>query len=184
MNKLLTSLLALAAILSSNLAHAEDDPFYAGAAIGAKGKLTFSRDGVSKEESNRPLSYKVFGGYQLNDNFALEAGYTNLGNFNYGSGPELDLSVAYLAAKGSIPLGESFSVYGKLGVARHGQKVSGIGAVDGSYHKVKAMFGVGTAYKLTENVSLTAEVVNYGTVKNRVGVIKARKFELGVNYSF
>lgn len=75
-------------------------------------------------------------------------------------------------------------MYGKFGVARHGQKVLGIGAVDGNYHMVKAMFGAGAAYKLTDNVSLTAELVNYGTVRNRVGAIKARKLELGVNYNF
>ena len=53
----------------------------------------FTTDSLMKS-SNSPSSftserqdtaYKLFGGYQFHKNFALEAGYFNLGKFTYGT---------------------------------------------------------------------------------------------------
>jgi hypothetical protein len=65
--------------------------------------------------------YKVFAGYRIMDNVAVEGSYTDLGDF---SGTR-DLSTLNAEAKayavwalGRFPLGEIFSVWVKLGLAR------------------------------------------------------------------
>jgi OOP family OmpA-OmpF porin len=96
----------------------------------------------------------------------------------------VDLNAVYVAAKGSVPVGDQFSLYGKVGVAYHSQRFSDLNAVDGKYHKAKALLGAGAEWHLTEQVSLSAELVNYGTVRTKAGVIKARALQAGLSYKF
>ncbi len=182
MNKQLTTILALTAMLSASGARA-DDPFYAGAAVTGSHQLTLHRNGV-KEESRSQHALRLSGGYQLNDNFAIEAGYVRFGDFKYASGPAVDMDAIYTAVKGSIPVGEKFSVFGKIGVAYHGQKVTGLGGVDGNYHTTKTLLSAGGAWHVTDKVALSLEVADYGTVKTRAGQVKARQLEAGLNFKF
>ena len=188
MNKLILSTLTLAGLVAASGAQAQahapsQEKFYAGAGISTSGELTLRRNGVT-EKSDHKNALRVFGGYQLDEHFSVEAGYLNFGHFKYASGPSVKLQAAYLAGKASMPIGEQFSVYGKLGVAYHGQKFSDINDTDASYHKSRPMFGVGTAWHMTEKVALSLELNNYGTVKTDPGKIKMRALEAGLNFKF
>jgi len=88
---------------------------------------------------------KVFAGYNVDQNWALEGGYTRFGNEDvnvfstsgFGQG-EVKSSSSYVAAKYAVPLNERLSAYGKLGVARNEQ------------------------YALGQNLSLVGEYERYG----------------------
>jgi len=69
-------------------------------------------------------AFKLFGGYQLNPNFALEAAFVDLGDVSYSgnfagqsvTGGRIQNSGLNLSAVGVVPLGQSFVLFGKVGM--------------------------------------------------------------------
>ena len=80
------------AVMSSPSAMADAPFWYLGGNIGqSRAKIDDARitaqlpGSVSISDDNSNTAFKLFGGYQFNKNFALEAGYFNLGKFElYG----------------------------------------------------------------------------------------------------
>ncbi|MGZ8289770.1 MAG: outer membrane beta-barrel protein, partial [Telluria sp.] len=69
-------------------------------------------------------SGKIFGGYEMDQNYGVEAGYTdfkkssNSFTMNGVNGrAETEGHAVYVAGKASAPINEQFSVFGKLGAA-------------------------------------------------------------------
>jgi len=78
------------AVMSSPSAMADAPFWYLGGNIGqSRAKIDDARitaqlpGSVSISDDNSNTAFKLFGGYQFNKNFALEAGYFNLGKFGY-----------------------------------------------------------------------------------------------------
>ena len=97
--------------------------------------------GVSSDK--RDNGYKLFGGYQLNRNIGIEAGYFSLGKFSFsGNAPanafnaggpfnaEARIRGFNLDLVGTLPVTENLSVIGRIGaqVARTRDNFSGAGA--------------------------------------------------------
>jgi opacity protein-like surface antigen len=183
MNTLLAPTLALAAILSAPLAQAEDQ-FYLGATIGQRTVLVLDIDGTREEDSKRPRAFTVRGGYEFNEHAGIEAAYTSFGRHRFPSGASVDMGALSVAAKGSYALNDKFSLFGKAGIARHTLKLAGTASDNGSYSKARPLFGAGVAYRVIDNVALTAEVVDYGTLRTGAGELKMRQFEAGLNVRF
>jgi opacity protein-like surface antigen len=133
---------------------------YVGVGFGAV-KNSFTGD--------RQRTTKLFGGYEFNQNWGLEAGYSYLGKtdmyFVEGNAlvrDQMKSENTYLAAKYTMPLSERSSVYGKLGwshTERGGLRHGGypwLGSDDGLYA------AAGLQYKLTGKVSMYAEYERYG----------------------
>ena len=80
---------------------------------------------------------KVFGGYNIDQNWAVELGYTHFGSRDYDTNVPSGLpgrasvkgNSSYVAAKYAYPLNERFSAYGKLGASYNERKnrVAGYG---------------------------------------------------------
>ncbi|SHH53783.1 outer membrane beta-barrel protein [Massilia sp. CF038] len=183
MNKLFASTLALAAIFSAPLAQA-DDSLYAGATIGQRSSVDLVLYGTRQSDTRQPRAFSLRGGYQVNDNVGIEAAYTSFGKHRFASGASVDMGALSLAVKGSIALNDKFSVFGKAGVARHTLKLTGTASDNGSDSKARALLGAGVAYRLSEQVDLTLEVVDYGTLRTGAGELKLRQFEAGINLRF
>jgi OmpA-OmpF porin, OOP family len=183
MNKLFASALALCAISAAPMAHA-DDPMYLGATIGQRTGLVLDTDGTRENGSNEPRSFSLRGGYEFNEHIGIEAAYTHFGKHHFASGASVDMGALSLSAKGSVALSEKVSLFGKMGVARHTLKLGGTTADNGSYSKARPLFGAGVAYRVTDHVGLTAEVVDYGTLRSGAGELKLRQFEAGINVKF
>ena len=120
----------------------------------------------------------------------MEAGYTDLRRadhtFNIGNTAgraTSDGKRAYLAGKGTMPVNEAFSVYGKLGAgyskAELNSTTPGISRADS---KTELYAGVGGQYKLSEKVALTLEYERYG--KSKDAGAKADAIVLAAKYSF
>lgn len=134
-------------------------------------------------------SAKVFGGYDIDQTWGVEAGYTDFRKSDYSytvngvtrSGNSQGHST-YLAGKATLPINEQFGVYGKLGVANNKRTVSDptLGSGDS---KTELYAGVGVQYNLNQKVSLTAEYERYGKNKDQLGA-KADVFSAGVKYAF
>jgi opacity protein-like surface antigen len=120
------------------------------------------------------LSSKIGGGgylgYQINDNFAVEAGAQYLGSFDV-RGTSVSASAYNASVLAGVPLNPNFSIYGRLGIG------SVTDAANGTTAKVsKAVYGVGAKYNIDKNLAVRAE---YTRLKSDTGT-----FGVGLQYSF
>lgn len=183
MNQAATSILALAAILAAPCALA-DEALYLGATLGQRTELTLQAGGQRQSDASEPRAFGIVGGYDFSEHLAIEAGYTSFGTHRYASGASIRMGALHVAAKGGFALNDKFSLFGKAGLVRHTLKLAGTGEDDGSHSKARPMFGAGAAYRLTEKVGVTLEVVDYGTLRTGAGEIKVRQFEAGLHVKF
>jgi opacity protein-like surface antigen len=134
-------------------------------------------------------SGKIFGGFDVNPMFGIEAGYTDIRRadhtYTIGAIPgsaTTEGSRSYLAAKATWPVNDAFSVYGKLGAGYSKVKFRSttLGNEDDSDTEVYA--GLGGQYKINEKVALTLEYERYG--KSKDFGAKADAITVGARYNF
>lgn len=180
--------------LCSGIASAQASGFYAGAAIGqatvdlgnvandlaAIGtELGFTAGSATQDDSD--TSWKVFGGYKLNQNFAVEGGYADLGKYTAnatgtlnGLTGKLDASVKsyayFVDVVGILPLGD-FSMFAKLGGAYTKTKAEVSATYDGlsasdsvKENKFVPKLGVGAEYNVTKTIAIRGEFERYMNV--------------------
>jgi OOP family OmpA-OmpF porin len=159
--------LSLLCLLASMSALAETQPgFYVGAGIG---EATVEIDDTGFDESD--AAFKVFGGYNINQYLAMEAGYfdggtadrTSAGRFVGGS-IEVSTSGLNLSLLGRVPLNERFSLHARVGVASYDvdTKVVVYSPVDRSTFEDSdsnddLTYGLGVAFDLTPSFELRAD---------------------------
>jgi OOP family OmpA-OmpF porin len=174
-------------VIGSRIATAQDSGWYGGANVGQshatiddgriRGGLQasgFATSSINNDE--RDLGYKIFGGYQFNRYFALEAGYFDLGKFSFHATTvpagnldgSLKLKGGNLDAVGLLPITGNFSVFGRVGAtyANTSDSFSGSGAVralDPSPSKrgFNYKLGVGLQYQITQALAMRGEVERY-----------------------
>lgn len=148
---------ATALILASSAAFAaQPNTFYGGLDAGRTKVEDFSK---------RDTSVGAFVGYHLDQNFAVEGGYRRLADYDIGvariGGGFDDGSIkadqAHLSLIGSVPMGESFRLYGRLGANRLQTKISSP-AYNAKESTTKALYGVGVSYEFTPAVSARLEL--------------------------
>lgn len=127
------------------------------------------------EEADVDIGYRHFGGYRFSRNWAVELGYSDLGRGNEGEpGPQttqkygLQTSAWTLAGTGILPLGQSFSLKGRLGLSMatpdatlSGASSSAVGSALPRY-RPSLSWGFGGQYDLTGTVGLRVDYNNYG----------------------
>jgi OOP family OmpA-OmpF porin len=120
-------------------------------------------------------AYKILGGYQFNRNFALEAGYFDLGKFTYSAtSPTGTLNGTYeveglnLDLIATVPMGERFSAFGRIGAqyANTRDSFSGTGTLtpangNPSKRDTNLKVGVGLQYDISPSMQLRAEAERY-----------------------
>ena len=137
----------------------------------------------SISDRDRDTGYKVFGGYQINRNFAIEGGYFDLGKFGYTANTtpagtlsgDMRVKGLNLDLVGSLPLSERFSAFGRVGLnyAQTKDNFSSTGAVrvtnaNPSANGTNYKLGVGLQYALSDAWSVRGELERY-RVKDGVG---------------
>jgi OOP family OmpA-OmpF porin len=131
---------------------AEDQGFYAGAGVGQ----SFVDEATYDDEDT---AFSVFGGYQFNRYFGLEAGYTDFGKLEpEGTGQALEVNSASLTAVGTVPFTDKFSGYAKAGFHRWDidTPIAGlVGTSDDS--STDPTYGLGLQYRFTDAVALRGE---------------------------
>jgi OOP family OmpA-OmpF porin len=198
-------LLILAGLAPFAPARAEEAPgAYLGISVGQT-KVDEVCDGISSCDDT-DVGWKVFAGYQFNRFFAVEGGYVDLGKASasvsglldpfFGCGTisgsvEVDAWGAVASAVGTIPIGQRFGIFGKVGAAYTDAKLSaslttsGCGPISGSESDdgVDLTFGVGAKFDILRNLSIRAEWERFndvgGDLEADVDLISA-----GVAYKF
>ena len=139
------------------------------------------------ENYNNPHALKLYGGMTLNDRYSVEVGYGLFGTYKLadptpGSVATLNVSakMAYVAGKASMPLGESFGLFGKFGLAvnRISETRNSQPAIKTSF--VRPMLGFGFDYKITKHIAGVLEYNYYGSASG----FQQQKVELGLKYAF
>jgi OOP family OmpA-OmpF porin len=193
MNKIVFALIASAAIAGA--AQAQDITTNAPRSYVGLGVATADHDysvsGVNTtDKDGYKASAKVFGGYEFNNMWGVEAGYTDFrkSSFNYttakgaaGSG-DADGHAYYVAAKANQPINDQFSVFGKLGVENSHRSFGTNTGLSGSSSDTGVYAGVGLQYNLNKEVALTAEYERYG--KSSDFGAKSDVWTVGARYSF
>lgn len=181
------SLALLLPFLASGL-HAQETAYaYGGFSVGqARAKLEAERnvadrlpagvlaEAISKDE--RDTGYKLFLGYQMNRNWALEAGYFQLGRFSLAARTQptgqldgrFDMKGVNLDLVGSLPLAEGWSVLGRIGAQFNrtrthfeGSGAALAGSGDPSRRDSNLKIGAGLQYAMGSSMALRAELERY-----------------------
>ncbi len=181
-------------MLASTAAIAEEPYWYAGASAGeTRAKIddekiiaNLLRGGfttTSITDDNRDTGYKIFGGYQFNRYFGLEAGYADLGKFGFNArtvplgalSGNIKLQGANLDLVGTLPLTERFSAFARVGAfyGRARDEFNGSGLVSvlnrtPSKTETNLKAGVGLQYAFTKAVAMRLEGERY-RVNDAVG---------------
>lgn len=133
--------------------------------------------------------FKLFGGYQLNRNFALELAYVDLGKLTYSgqfvglpvTGGKLETTGFNMSAVGILPLNPSVSLFGKVGLfswqAKARDTTGGV-PFSGKEDDADISFGFGGAYHLNKNFSVLAEWEQFEAID------KISLLSIGVGYRF
>jgi OmpA-OmpF porin, OOP family len=149
-------------------------------------------------------AFGLGGGYQLNDHFAVEFVYVDLGSVGYQATATVtdgvDQAVAdvslessasgpVVSAVGILPIGERFSVFGRVGLALLNADGKARITIDGvsqgasqSSQKTDPMYGVGAEYSLSKNFSIRLAWDRYLDVgtEDVSGDVDSDLFTLGV----
>ena len=158
--------------LAAVSAHAQG--FYGGASLGNQ---SYPDSVNGNPTSGSALSGKVFGGYQVNPSFGVEAGVAELGAVNSGSG-QVDSYGTYVDAVGSLPLSDQWSLLGRVGVA-HMQINTPTGDDGGNGLKV----GLGAEYALSKRMALRGEWERY-QLPGFGSTPTADQFTMGLKFGF
>ena len=199
------------AVMNSQFAMADDSFWYGGFNVGqSRAKIDNARIAAQLQgagltmnvisNNKKDLGYKIFGGYQFNQNFALEAGYFNLGEFGYRATTvptgtltgNIKIQGVNIDVLGIIPFTERFSAFGRLGVqyAEAKDHFSSTGAVatpsnpNPSKSDTNYKAGVGIQYNFTQSLGMRAEAERY-RIDDAVGKKgDINLFSLGLVYRF
>ncbi|WP_426194614.1 porin family protein [Massilia sp. DWR3-1-1] len=186
MKKLIFALIAATAAIGSAQA-AQPGP-YVGVGI-ANADHSASIPGTTSSSSDGyKTSGKIFGGYEFDQTFGVEVGYTDFRSSDYNytlnginrTGTS-DGKSYYVAGKASAPINEQFSVFGKLGAAQNKRNYSD-SLLSGDTSKTELYAGVGAQYNFNPKVAVSLEYERYG--KNQDIGAKSDVITLAAKYSF
>lgn len=166
--------------------------FYAGVATGHSKSTLENSAGERFSSKNHPLPIKLYGGAELSDHFAVEAGFSGTTGkhefdkrlYDTATEPRLQSRALYLAAKGRVAVSERVDLHAKLGMAHSRFEISGAGTHDRKIDGTKPMFGIGAAYKFTEQLAGTLEFEHYGTVRDEGYKLRRQQLQAGLKLSF
>ena len=192
MTKILFAMIASVSAMSAmSAAHAEGP--YVGVGVTAN-RYDFNVPGATSADnhSGAKAGGKFFAGYDLNQTWAVEGGFADFGSKDYsyvngagaGGNVKSDSHGYYLAGKATMPVTDKVGVFGKLGVAKVKNSLSGTGLSTGisGNDKTGVYASVGAQYAINEKVSLTAEVEHFG--KSADQGHKATGLAVGARYNF
>jgi opacity protein-like surface antigen len=192
MKKFIFALIAGAAVSAAAQAQTAAAPhLYVGVGVAtADHNYSLNGNGISNVDSDgyKP-SAKVFGGYDFNQNWGVEVGYTDFrdSDFSYtqngkGVNGTANGHSFYIAGKGTAPINEQFAAYGKLGVAYSTRNISTSTGLNVDNDDTGVYAAAGLQYNVAPQVALIAEYERYG--KRKDFGAKADVITVGAKYSF
>jgi OmpA-OmpF porin, OOP family len=151
--KLIGAMLLMMGVTGSALAQ---NGFYAGASIG---QATIDACSGVTNCDDEDTGWKIFGGWEMNQNIAFEAGWVDMGEISGsigGSAVSAEADGWTLAAKGILPLNEQFGLFARIGFIDW--EIEGGGALSGvDDDGTDLMYGIGAQYMFTDQFGIFGE---------------------------
>jgi len=149
---------------------------YAGLSVGSAHLRSGCSDGDSCKKDD--LSWKVYGGYRINNQLSVQASYVDLGEFGTGNNKAgiRGISASVLSP---ITINEQLSIFGKAGFFKWETKTA-----EGKITDIDPIFGIGADYQFNDNIAIRAELDHYkdlGLSKDNAANFQV--LSVGVNYS-
>jgi OOP family OmpA-OmpF porin len=168
MKKLLFALIASATVAGS--AQAQQGRTYVGLGLTGVDHEFVVPGGTIIDADEWKWAIKLYGGYEIDDMWAAEAGYVGMrsASADYQIGGTTgtissDGRRFYLAGKAKMPINQMFSVYGKLGLAHvKAEQQSAIAALSRDETDVELYASIGGQFNLTPHMAIVAEYERYG----------------------
>lgn len=170
--------------------------FYAGVGVGQARAQDFC-DGIVGNCDDKDTSWKIFAGYQFNENLGAELGYVDLGSLT-ASGTVLgvpfsanaDAKTWELVGVGTFPISKDFGVFGKLGIHRWDLDVNGtipgVGSASLSDSGTDLTFGAGVQWNFTQQAAARLYWQRYNDIgdDNTTGKDDVDVFGVSVLFKF
>ena len=125
------------------------------------------------------MSWKIYGGYRINNQLAVQASYVDLGNFGSDNNQTAIRGIS-ASVLSPFAINEQLSIFGKAGFFKWESKTAqGTKITD-----IDPTFGVGVDYQFNENIAIRGEVDHYkdlGLSKDNAANFQV--LSVGVNYS-
>lgn len=137
---------------------------------------------TSGSVDGKDTAWKLFGGYMFSRNLGIEGAYVDLGEVSYSgeffgspvTGGKVGITGFTIAALGSLPVSEQFSVFGKLGLfvweAEASDTTGGVPFSDKA-DGTDLMFGIGLGYQFTRNLGVRAEYEMFAADEADAGLV-------------
>jgi len=172
--KLITKALVSAAALAAFSAHAEGP--YAGASLGSARYQGSDIGGLSTDKSG--TGGKIYGGYGITPNIAVEAGYADIGKAS-SAAADVKAHGVYADLVGTVPIAQSFSAIGRVGAFNGRSTVSGGASETSTNPKV----GLGVQYDFNKQAGIRGEWERY-RYKAFGEKVDSDLYSVGLNYKF
>jgi len=203
------STLALLVAFTSLPAFAQDTGWYGGFGAGsARADMDadplvaglrsagFSTTAIDMEGDD--IGWKVLGGYSFTPRIALEGSYIDLGDFDFNTRMlptavqtgDASIRGFGLDLVGTLPLKGNMSVFGKVGISNlrieqsFGTSLPAGGFVNRTERGTKGKFGGGLQYRVSDALSLRAELERFMIEDNRVTEDHVDLASIGFLYRF
>ena len=123
---------------------------------------------TSGSVDGKGTGYKIFGGYQFNQNFGAELAWVDLGKASYSgtflgapvTGGTVKTSGLNISVVGTLPLSSGFALFAKAGLfsweAKANDTTGGF-PFSGTDNGGDVSFGIGASYNFTKNFGVRAE---------------------------
>jgi OmpA-OmpF porin, OOP family len=180
-------LLVFVAFLTAAAAvQAQDGGFYLGGALGQSKFKEWCDTGGSTITfascKDTDTAWKVLGGYRFNRYIAAEASYVDWGEVTASTATAQVAAEQYsygLAVMGTLPLGERFELFGKVGFLMTEQETRRITPNPSTFKRdeTELHYGLGAKYAFTKNWALRGEWEN-------TDKLKVEMLSIGVEYRF
>lgn len=192
--KLIVAATAMTVAAGAFAANTVNTASTAGAFVGVNGGFgkvdqSVSGTGTTGKNDNTGFSYGIDGGYMYNQYVGLDLGYTKFASANLKSGIKAKSNYnVHAAVKGVYPMGQSFDLFGKLGLAyvhtntTIPSNVVLNGVNSGVHHSTRPYLAAGVDYIVTQNVGVNFQVA--GTTKSGNKVPAMYNATVGVQYTF
>ncbi len=167
MNK--TAWIAGLGIAAATFALPASAQWYLGAGLGqSKFKGELGCDNTAPFScSDTDTAFKIFGGYQVNSNFAAEATYQDFGKTELSGGgitAAIKSHAFDVSALGMLPFGGGLAAYGRLGMyAASSDGTSNVG-ISASESNTGLTYGLGLQWDPTRNFGVRVEYQVYDKV--------------------
>ena len=155
----------LSVLLLMPLGAYADNGFFVGGSIGSA-ELSDDFDGLNIDTDT--TSFRITGGWQFNDYFAVEGGYHNFGDFEQRievNGTPVTASLSAdgftLGVGGYLPLGERFSLLGRFGMFFWDGNAEINNVSQATPEDSNPYFGAGVGYAVTESFLISGDLTRY-----------------------